>query len=61
MIPMKQGRSVRIVTQLHLALDSNGEIHIGHMAKVDHQWKLNNHEKQTLRNRIASGNLPTGL
>jgi hypothetical protein len=43
---------------LHLALDSNAEIHIIHTAKVDHKWKQNNHEKQTLRNRMVSGNLP---
>jgi hypothetical protein len=45
-------------SELHLALDSSGEIHISHVAKVDHQWQLNNHEKQTLRNRIVFGSLP---
>jgi len=41
--------------ELRSALDSNGEIRVMHRAeKGDHEWKLNNNEKENLRNTIAN-------
>jgi hypothetical protein len=46
--------------ELRLALDSKGDIQVMHTTNVDHQWKLNNQEKENLRNKIASGDLSVG-
>ena len=45
--------------ELHLALHSDVDIAVVHATDVEHQWKLLNREKMTLRDRIAAGN-PVG-
>lgn len=43
-------------SELKAALDSSGEVKVMHVAKGgDHQWNLNNNEKENLRKQIASG------
>jgi hypothetical protein len=38
------------------ALDNNGEVEVMHTAENgDHAWRLNNQEKENLRNAIAKG------
>ncbi len=46
--------------ELKSALESNGEIQVGHVANVDHQWKLIKSERENLRNQLASGALSLG-
>jgi hypothetical protein len=47
--------------ELKVALDSNGDVQVGHLTNAgDHQWNLNNHEKENLRNKIAFGELSIG-
>ena len=47
--------------ELKLALDSNGDVQVGHLTNArDHQWNLNNHEKENLRNKIAFEELSIG-
>lgn len=43
-------------SELKAAVDSNGEVKVMHVATGgDHQWNLNSHEKENLRNQFASG------
>jgi chromosome condensin MukBEF ATPase and DNA-binding subunit MukB len=47
--------------ELKLALDSNGDVQVRHLTNArDHQWNLNNHEKENLRNKIAFEELSIG-
>ena len=42
--------------ELKSALDRDREIHVMHPAETgDHEWRLNNYEKENLRNVIAKG------
>lgn len=47
-------------SELKSTLDGNGDVNAMHTAENGyHTWRLNNQEKENLRNALASGLLPT--
>jgi hypothetical protein len=47
---------------LALALENNTDIEVVHLTENDgdHRWKLNNQEKENIRNAKAAGTFPFG-
>ena len=53
--------TILVGKELKRALDSNGEIEVGHVTNAgDHRWNLIREEKEILRNRLVTGDLSVG-